>query len=906
MLKSIDEIRSMFLDFFKKKNHHVVASSSLVPDIDDSSILFTNSGMNQFKNIFLGIKEPLYKEIVSIQRCLRISGKHNDLKSVGYSPRHNTFFEMMGNFSFSSYFKKEAILYAWELLTEPNWFNLPKKNLFVTVNILDKESYYIWEKVVKIPKERIFVLGDKKNFFKNDNFWKMSEFGLCGPSTEIFYDFSNGKYLGEFNSNNSINYLEIWNIVFMEFNHELNGDFISLSKKSVDTGMGLERITSILQGVRSNFEIDIFQELIFTISNFVDIKINHLNKYIFYIISDHIRAVIYLIYDNIIPSGNHRGYILRKLIRRILIHIDFLKVKKDFHLYDLFYSVFNKKLSFFKIELFDNNFLLRLKKILNNEQKKFLFNLKRGLNLLNYYIYNLKGKKFLESKIIYMLYDTFGLPLDVIKDVCKNSNIEIDLSKFENKLFAKKKKSSYQISYNNNIFSKSNKKKFLKTKFLGYLNINNIKSKIIAILDEENNLLNKTSLNKKKLIFILKDTIFCPKLGGQQNDVGFLFTSNKLNKFIINDVITLDGYILHIGYIKYGSFSVYDYVILQYDEFNRRMLSCNHTASHLLYYSLNRILKFPLYKYSCSIKNNLICVDFFYLFDISDKDIKKIEYLVNLKISKSFLVEEFFLDSNNNNNVNNIFDLNIPYLKCKISNNYVRLVKINDVSEEQCYGLHVQNTKDIKYFVIYKIYNIKHGVKRIEAISSDYAFDYLNKQRNIVKKFSKMFSSEEDNLYLKVCLFLKKNKDLLKRNKIILNMYLDNTINLLSNSKIFMKNKKNFLIKDISDIKLYQNMSYIILNVLKKKFNLEIIILIKLKSDHLIFYILGNKVFFLRNNIKEFCSKIISFFYKKNSVNQEKTKISRNFIILKIKKNNLIFFKEKLCVLYAYIKSCIY
>ncbi|MFI4846873.1 MAG: alanine--tRNA ligase [Candidatus Makana argininalis] len=436
MTNSSYNIRKKFINFFKIKNHKVIKGSSLLIN-NDKSIMFTNSGMNQFKNIFLNSNNFPYKRVVTSQNCVRAGGKHNDLENVGYTSHHHTFFEMLGNFSFNDYFKKEAILFAWELLTDKNWFNIPKNKLIVTYYYKDHETYKIWLNEIKLSKNNIIAIGDN-NIGKNisDNFWQMGETGPCGPCSEIFYD--RGKNIdGNKPGNKKITgnrYIEIWNLVFIQFNKKYNGDLIKLDKPYVDTGMGLERISSVLQNVDSNFKIDIFKKLILSISNILDIK-NISNKSLF-VISDHIRSCFFLINDGLTPSNEGKGYVLRRIIRRAITHGKILGSKKPF-LYKIISHIFYiMKIKSSKIITNKNKII----DIILSEEKQFEKTINIGLNILKKKINNIKSN-FLDGNTVFKLYDTYGFPIDLIRDVCKEKKIDIDENIFNKKMNEQKKRS---------------------------------------------------------------------------------------------------------------------------------------------------------------------------------------------------------------------------------------------------------------------------------------------------------------------------------------------------------------------------------------------------------------------------------------------------------------------------------
>ncbi|MGK2897029.1 MAG: alanine--tRNA ligase [Candidatus Makana argininalis] len=436
MINSSYNIRKKFINFFKNKNHKIIAGSSLLIN-DDKSIMFTNSGMNQFKNIFLNSNNFPYKRVVTSQNCVRAGGKHNDLENVGYTSHHHTFFEMLGNFSFNDYFKKEAIFYAWELLTHKNWFNIPKNKLIVTYYYKDYETYKIWLNEIKLPKKNIISIGDN-NIGNNisDNFWQMGETGPCGPCSEIFYDRGENIYGNKPGDKNKTGnrYIEIWNLVFIQFNKNCNGDLIKLDKPFVDTGMGLERISSVLQNVDSNFKIDIFKKLILSISNILNIT--NINNKSLLVISDHIRSCFFLINDGLMPSNEGKGYVLRRIIRRAIKHGKILGSKKPF-LYKIIPSlIYIMKIQLIKIISNKN----KIKNIILLEEKKFEKTINIGLKLLNKQINKIKSN-VLDGNTVFKLYDTYGFPIDFIKKICKEKNIDIDENIYNTKMNEQKQRS---------------------------------------------------------------------------------------------------------------------------------------------------------------------------------------------------------------------------------------------------------------------------------------------------------------------------------------------------------------------------------------------------------------------------------------------------------------------------------
>lgn len=855
-----NDVRNIFLNYFKDNNHIIVKSSSLVPD-NDNSLLFTNAGMNQFKEFFLGIRKNLDKNFVSIQRCLRVSGKHNDFENIGYTSRHNTFFEMMGNFSFGLYFKKEAIIYAWNLLINKNLFNLNKNNIIVTVHKNDIDSYNIWLNIIKLHKNSILLVGDLT--LNSKNFWRMGDLGLCGYSTEIFYNLYNDKNNKYFSfKKNSNKFLEIWNLVFLEFDLDINNNLNILSNKCIDTGMGLERIVSILQNVKSNFDIDVFLNIKKIISDILFIDINSSNINSFNVISDHIRAIIYLIIDGVYPSNEHRGYVLRKIIRRALIHIRFLKIN-DIILYKIIYNVLNNLYEF-------NNLKLNIINIINNivlrEENRFLNTIDYSLKLLNNYIFKLHKNKiyYLSSKIIFLLYDTYGLPLYILIDVCKLYNISINLEKFN--IILNYKKKLYKVSNNNNInykyFINLNILNTLKTtNFLGFNNYK-IVSKILYIFNE-NSLIKETKLGLNCSI-ILNKTVLYPKSSGQSGDVGYLIKLNNSSKFIILKTRKIGNYIIHYGYIKYGFLKINDYVKCSYDFEHRNIISRNHSCLHILCAVLKKILGKSILFNGSNITKNYFSLDFSYNDNINNYILLKVENIVNYYIWKCI-------------------DIKIKYIKNNLlfkdkfnffGKNILRLVILDNISKEYCSGTHVLNSKDIGFFVIIKVYNLSSNIKRIKAITYFNALFYINKNKYILYKICKILNINIYNLYKKVKFLINKNKESNNFNKYLSKVLIKNIVNIFSNKDIiFYKNNiilfKNKLKFDF----LNKSIIFILLNSLYIKYNLSIIFISTLINKNIYFiFLIKNKIFNIINEIFniikiKFLNKNIKFkdyFFVKN------------------------------------------
>ncbi len=866
MFKSFNEIRYLFIDFFKSKNHFLIDSSSLIPE--DNSLLFTNAGMNQFKNIFLGLKKSLFKEVVTIQRCLRVGGKHNDINNIGYTYRHNTFFEMMGNFSFNSYFRKESILYAWELLTSKKWFGLNKNKLIITVNINDFKTYKIWSNIININKNNIFLVGKKCiNINKNlDNFWQMSEFGPCGYSTEIYYNINSIKDINNFLLYKDTNkYLEIWNLVFIEYNIINNNKIVFLPYKSVDTGMGLERISSVLQNVISNFDIDIFIKLKKYISNFLDIKLNKKNCFIFNLISDHLRSIIYLIIDNVLPSNEYRGYILRKIIRRTLTYIYLLLKNKNFILNKLLYFI--KDWFFYYYNINNKNIFLKIKNIVLKEEEKYFNNLYNNLNILYFYLKKINNKNnILDGKIVFLLYDTYGLYLDIIIEVCKYNNINIDFKQFYYLLDLQKKKSKLNSSFNDFNLNINNLNNIKKTKFLGY-NINCCYTKVINIFYNNIQIDYFDKINKK-IIIILSSTVLYPECGGQVGDRGIIYNSNF--KFFVYNTKILGKYIIHIGKLEYGFIKINNLVKVKYDNKYRFDISCNHSVCHILLYILKKIFSKNIKQCGSFIKNNYFTLDFYYNFNLDNIKIYKINKKVNEIIWKKLNFSENFIKLN---------DINKKFIFLN-KKKYARIVSFGNYINDYCCGTHINNTCNINLFIIKKQYNISNNIKRIKAFTNLYALKYINKNLFFLKNIYKLLSINKKNLYKKILYINKYKVENKKKEKLIYNILINNILSQILINDIIKYIKINILIKRFfyNDF-LNENILFIIINKLKVKFNLSLIIFI-LKICNI------NKLIF-------FLNKNILFNFNLDILNNKFINIKFDRII---KKNN--FFIEFFNILY--------
>ncbi|UDG80426.1 alanine--tRNA ligase [Candidatus Annandia pinicola] len=856
MQKAIHEVRKMFINFFINKNHKFVKSSSLIP-YNDSTLLFTNAGMNQFKNIFLGnFKDINFNKVVTSQRCLRVGGKHNDLNNIGFNKYHNTFFEMLGNFSFGDYFKKQAIIYAWELLTGNNFFNLNPDKFIITVYYKDIESYKIWLKDVGISNNNILkIYNDKKKINISSNFWQMDSTGPCGPCTEIFYNFNNDKIKYHLLTNDKYlnnNYVEIWNIVFMQFNKLIDGSLLKLNKPSVDTGMGLERITSILQNVKSSYNIDIFNLIINEIKKLFNNLL--LNDKFLYIISDHIRSCIFLIYDGVLPSNEGRGYVLRRIIRRgmqqgyiIKYYNSFLYklVKPTINIMKLLYPYLKKKEKY-------------ITEVIKKEENNFIKTLGNGLKILNEKLKKVNNN-ILDGKTVFNLYDTFGFPLDLTSEICNNYKISIDYNEYKKEMLKQKKRSKndkFKIKNNINY-------KIPNSLFNGY-NINRCISKIKYIII--NNISKKKAYFGEKCVIFLDKTPFYAESGGQIGDIGYI--KNKNFFFEVQDTQKYKKSIGHIGIIKFGKIIINDNCITNIDIKRRNDICINHSSTHLLYKSLKKNLNKNITQEGSLIKNNYFNFDFKYKKKISDEDIINIEKLFNYYIKKNFFI------------INSYKKIDIIKNKKIFINNYkydknIRLVNIGNISKELCCGTHIKNTKEICMFIIMSKNKKSKNIYRIKAITGKYALKYMIEKKNEIKKISEKLKININEVNKKIDFIIKNNKKYKKIIKELQKEKIKNEINLIKHKSKTINNYKIIISKINVDYKFSKK----VIDYIKKILNYKIIVLIFNNKSNLFLKIYIDD--FIKDKINyEF---IINNFYKKYKKNifKDNILICKNGIFLK-------------------------
>ena len=688
------EVRKTFLDFFVEKGHKEVASSSLVP-INDPTLMFSNSGMNQFKDVFLGTEKVKFDKATSSQKCVRAGGKHNDLDNVGFTLRHHTFFEMLGNFSFGDYFKEQAIELAWELLTEK--FKLDKDKLWVTVHVDDKESEDIWLKKIKFPAERLSRLTE-------DNFWSMGDTGPCGPCSEIFYD--HGEDLPGEAPQEGVDtgerFVEIYNLVFMQYNRDHNGKLSNLPKQCVDTGMGLERITAVLQKTSDNYKTDIFNNIIESIAETLNEK-NLLNPSL-RVIADHLRSSVFLISDGVNPSNEGRGYVLRRIIRRALTHAYKINNEKDFSFADIFDTLGESLLATYPEVKKNKTFILQE---LKSEEDQFRETLKQGMRLLEEEIKDSK-KTTLTGELIFKLYDTYGFPVDLTRDLAQENDLSLDLSGYEKLMAAQRanaKKESKFVALLPAAIDLDEE-----TKFVGYEE-SSIESEIKLIFKNGKEV---KSASEGECMIVLDTTPFYGESGGQVGDKGKL--SSKGLEVEVLDTQKVGNFHLHISKIKKGSLNLHDRVKAEIDTERRRAIVSNHSATHLMHSALRNILGEHVQQKGSLVNEEKLRFDFSHKQKLSESEIAKIEQEVNQAITSAEDTQIIETSIEESQKLGAIAFFGEKY------GDQVRVLKIaGDYSTELCGGTHVKNSSEIKSFKIISETSISSGVRRIEAISGDLA-----------------------------------------------------------------------------------------------------------------------------------------------------------------------------------------
>ncbi len=716
MAKTLNEIRSAFLEYFEKNDHKIVESSNLVPN-NDPTLMFANSGMVQFKNVFTGLEKRDYQRATTSQKCVRAGGKHNDLENVGYTPRHHTFFEMLGNFSFGDYFKERAIELAWNLITKE--FGLNKDRLYVTVYHDDDEAFNYWKKIAGLSENKIIRIAT------SDNFWSMGETGPCGPCSEIFYDHGDhleGGLPGTKNEDGD-RYIEIWNLVFMQFEQISKDKRINLPKPSVDTGMGLERIAALLQGTHDNYETDHFKKIINSTAEILKVNPNKENLASFRVIADHLRASSFLIAEGVLPSNEGRGYVLRRIMRRGMRHSHLLGSQEP-----IFFNIFKTlkdemKGNYSEIERAES----LIKETLRMEEEKFLVLLDRGIKILNDEI--AKIDKVLPGEIAFKLYDTYGFPLDLTQDILKNKSLKIDSEKFQNlmkesKELAKKNWKGSGDSAVDDIWF-SIKDKIGASEFLGY-ETDRAEGIILALL-KDNKEVDQLNENDEGMI-IVNQTPFYGESGGQVGDTGQIIAGNF--KFEISDVQKkLGDLFVHYGKVKSGKIKIKDHVEMNIDVERRNNVRAYHSATHLLHESLRRVLGTHVTQKGSLVAPDRLRFDFSHMKPITEKEIEKIESYVNFMVEKKSDVKTRIMTPKE------AVDNGALALFGEKYGEEVRVLSMGDEKEkyfstELCGGTHVRNTGDIGRFKIVSQSSIAAGVRRVEALRENQLNEFLkNKEK---------------------------------------------------------------------------------------------------------------------------------------------------------------------------------
>ena len=715
------EIRQRFIDYFKTRGHQEVPSSSLVPG-NDPTLLFTNSGMVQFKDLFLGEEQRNYRRAVTSQRCVRAGGKHNDLENVGYTARHHTFFEMLGNFSFGDYFKEDAIRYAWELLTVE--FGLPGDRLWVTIFEEDDESESIWVNSIGVPKDRVTRIGAK------DNFWQMGDTGPCGPCSEIFYDHGpeiKGGPPGSPSADGD-RYVEIWNLVFMQFNRSADGQMTPLPKPSVDTGMGLERMATVLQGVHSNYETDLFKNLITATARILDVR--DLDNKSLRVIADHIRSTSFLIADGVIPSNEGRGYVLRRIIRRAIRHGYQLGHKTPFmHL--LVDPLITEMGEVFP-ELVDARG--RVMRALQQENEKFNETLDQGLRILDQEISNLTGN-VIAGESVFKLYDTYGFPADLTADIAREHGLTIDSEGFDVEMAAQRDRARSANRFADSALIRVEGVK--KTPFVGYRNLEH-QVQILAVLDGEQPV---EQLNQGETgIIVLSESPFYAESGGQTGDKGRILLDQ--GEFAVSDTRYLAHQVIGIfGSVLSGSIGVGHKGAARVEANARYKSANNHSATHLLHAALKKILGNHIVQKGSLVEPARLRFDFSHFEPVTDEQLREIESLVNLKVRANYPV---------NVDVMNLEEAKSQGALALFGEKYeeqVRVIRMGEFSCELCGGTHVSRTGDIGLFRILSETGIAAGIRRIEAVTASAAEQYVSKQLSLLDQLAASLKTSPDKVF---------------------------------------------------------------------------------------------------------------------------------------------------------------
>ncbi len=740
------EIREAFLGFFEEQGHTRVASSSLIPG-NDPTLLFTNAGMNQFKDCFLGQEKRAYTRAVSSQKCVRAGGKHNDLENVGYTARHHTFFEMLGNFSFGDYFKRDAITYAWTFLTSEKWLNLPKEKLWVTVYASDDEAYDIWTKDIGVPAERMVRIGDNKGApYASDNFWTMGDTGPCGPCTEIFFDHGPEIWGGPPGSpeEDGDRYIEIWNNVFMQFNRTADGVLHPLPAPSVDTGMGLERVSAVLQHVNSNYDIDLFQSLLGAAAKAIGCSND--NQASLKVVADHIRSCCFLIADGVLPSSEGRGYVLRRIIRRACRHGNKLGAKGAFF-YQIVAALVAEMGTAFP-ELVENQ--AHIERVLKGEEEQFAKTLEQGLKIIEQDLADLQGT-VVPGDVIFKLYDTYGFPMDLTGDIARERNLTLDEEGFEREMEAQRVRarsaSSFGMDYNSLV------KVDVATEFTGYKATRG-EARIVALYKEGQKV--EQLHEGEDGVVVLDTTPFYAESGGQIGDAGYLSAGEV--RFDVRDTTKTGGAFLHHGVVATGTLSVGTAVSTEVNADVRHATALNHSATHLLHAALRQVLGTHVQQKGSLVNSQRLRFDFSHFEAIKPEQLKALEDIVNDEVRKNTPVETEETDIETAKGKGAMALFGEKY------GDSVRVLTMGGAfSVELCGGIHANRTGDIAVFKIISEGGVAAGVRRIEAVTGAAALAHLNSAEDQLKEAATLVKGNRDNLLDKLTAVLERNRLLEKQ-----------------------------------------------------------------------------------------------------------------------------------------------
>ena len=738
---STSHIRKLFLDYFERNAHQKCTSANLLPN-NDNTLLFVNAGMVPFKDIFLGTDSKAFARATSSQKCIRAGGKHNDLENVGYTARHHTFFEMLGNFSFGDYFKKEAIIFSWEFLTQI--LKVPKEKLLVTVYQNDDEAFNIWLNDIGLEENRIIRIGDKSKAkpFDSDNFWQMGDTGPCGPCTEIFYDHGESIFGGPPGSpdEDGDRFIEIWNLVFMQYNRLSDGTMDELPKPSVDTGMGLERITAVIQGVHSNYEIDLFQELINNASNIL--STNDVSHPSLRVIADHIRSCSFLIADGVIPSHEGRGYVLRRIIRRAVRHG---------------YKLGSSELFFYKmvpclVEQMGQDYpeLAQQQEIIINilkkEEEKFSLTLTKGMKLFDEVASQYQDGAVIDGDTAFKLYDTYGFPIDLTADIARERRLKVDFERFEHCMKLQKEKAKaankFSLDYSSHIQSNVN------THFIGYsLGCSDATIKQIFVENKSVNMID----NHQYGIIILDKTPFYAESGGQIGDRGII--ESYSGRFIVEDTQKTANAIMHHGYIEKGFFALDTEITAMIETKSRIKIAANHSATHLLHAALREVLGVHVKQKGSLVEQDKLRFDFSHDLLLTQIQKSTIEDRVNEIIRKNYIAEIVETTPDIANSMGAMALFGEKY------GEVVRVLKFGDFSIELCGGTHVNATGDIGFFKIISDSGISSGIRRIEAVTGVHAQHYIEQRLDVLSSLRKIMKVPELSIHDKIQKMLLQIKD---------------------------------------------------------------------------------------------------------------------------------------------------